>query len=91
MRITLLPSWHAAFKHLCGLELSSEHSHKCRCVLTQVSWSSKDGDRVLSGQQFGTVRGMASSILVAERVALNFMQVSRPHDGYLQASLLAES
>ncbi|KAF5836838.1 quinolinate phoshoribosyltransferase [Dunaliella salina] len=40
----------------------------------QVSWSTKDGDQVQAGQQFGTVRGRASSILVAERVALNFMQ-----------------
>ena len=39
-----------------------------------VSWSGKDGDRVQSGTKFGTVKGSARSILVAERVALNFMQ-----------------
>eukprot|EP00983_Pelagomonas_calceolata_P085935 1156659-Pelagomonas_calceolata.AAC.5 len=44
-------------------------------ALTQVSWSTKDGDQVPAGQQLGTVRGLAASILVAERVALNFMQV----------------
>jgi len=42
---------------------------------TQVSWVAKDGDCVPAGQQLGTVCGLASSILVAERVALNFMQV----------------
>lgn len=39
-----------------------------------VSWSGKDGDCVQSGTKFGTVKGSARSILVAERVALNFMQ-----------------
>ena len=42
--------------------------------LAQVSWSAKDGDFVASGTQFGIVSGSARSILVAERVALNFMQ-----------------
>lgn len=40
----------------------------------QVSWSMKDGDAVSPGVEFGTVRGSARSILVAERIALNFMQ-----------------
>lgn len=39
-----------------------------------MSWSGKDGDHVTSGTKFGTVRGSARSILVAERVALNFVQ-----------------
>ena len=43
-------------------------------LLRQVSWSLKDGDSVRHGQEFGTLRGSARSILVAERVALNFMQ-----------------
>lgn len=33
-----------------------------------------DGDCVQAGQQFGVVVGAARSILVAERIALNFMQ-----------------
>lgn len=40
----------------------------------QVSWSARDGERVSPGTEFGVVRGSARSILVAERVALNFMQ-----------------
>lgn len=39
-----------------------------------MSWSLKDGDSVKYGQEFGILRGSARSILVAERVALNFMQ-----------------
>eukprot|EP00798_Chlamydomonas_sp_ICE-L_P010110 gene10110-8012_t len=40
----------------------------------KVTWTAKDGDEVTSGTYFGTVTGSARSILVAERVALNFMQ-----------------
>ncbi|CAH9104891.1 unnamed protein product [Cuscuta epithymum] len=40
----------------------------------QVVWSIKDGDEVNKGLQFGKVHGKAYSIIVAERVALNFMQ-----------------
>jgi nicotinate-nucleotide pyrophosphorylase (carboxylating) len=40
----------------------------------QVSWSAVDGQRVDAGTRFGTVRGPAASILVAERIALNFVQ-----------------
>ncbi|KAL3135671.1 hypothetical protein ABBQ38_006145 [Trebouxia sp. C0009 RCD-2024] len=39
-----------------------------------VQWTGKDGDHVKSGTTFGTVKGSARSILVAERLALNFMQ-----------------
>ena len=39
-----------------------------------VEWSGRDGDCVGRGTKFGTVRGSARSLLVAERVALNFMQ-----------------
>lgn len=39
-----------------------------------VAWSLQDGDRVAAGTQFGVVTGSARSILVAERIALNFMQ-----------------
>ncbi|XP_051146175.1 quinolinate phosphoribosyltransferase [decarboxylating] 1a [Andrographis paniculata] len=40
----------------------------------KIDWSIKDGDSVQKGQQFGKVHGRAHSIVVAERVVLNFMQ-----------------
>lgn len=39
-----------------------------------VTWTGKDGDLVREGTTFGTVQGKARGLLVAERVALNFMQ-----------------
>ena len=39
-----------------------------------VTWTAKDGDHVTSGTRFGTVKGSARSILIAERIALNFTQ-----------------
>ncbi len=39
-----------------------------------VAWTAADGDVLTSGTVFGTVRGRARSILVAERLALNVMQ-----------------
>ncbi|KAL2546032.1 Nicotinate-nucleotide pyrophosphorylase [carboxylating] [Forsythia ovata] len=40
----------------------------------KVEWYRKDGDGVHKGLQFGKVHGRAHSIVVAERVVLNFMQ-----------------
>lgn len=40
----------------------------------KVEWSRNDGNNVERGLQFGSVYGSARSILVAERVVLNFMQ-----------------
>lgn len=40
----------------------------------EVSWNARDGDRVSKGQVLGEWEGSARSILVAERVALNFLQ-----------------
>eukprot|EP00850_Spirogloea_muscicola_P012299 SM000079S22417 [mRNA] locus=s79:20814:23915:- [translate_table: standard] len=40
----------------------------------QVEWSLKDGDALEKGTEFGIVQGSARSILVAERIVLNFMQ-----------------
>ncbi|XP_027100612.1 nicotinate-nucleotide pyrophosphorylase [carboxylating], chloroplastic [Coffea eugenioides] len=40
----------------------------------KVDWSRKDGDKIHKGLQFGKVHGRAHSIVVAERVVLNFMQ-----------------
>ena len=39
-----------------------------------VSWNCRDGDAVAPGDVIGTISGSARSILVAERIVLNFMQ-----------------
>lgn len=62
--------------------VSSQTLVSSRCIQTfavvdpsvRVEWASKDGDRVVSGQSFGTLEGNALSILTGERVALNFLQ-----------------
>ncbi|KAM3328552.1 nicotinate-nucleotide pyrophosphorylase [Capsicum galapagoense] len=40
----------------------------------KVEWYIKDGDKVHKGLKFGKVQGKAHSIVIAERVVLNFMQ-----------------
>ncbi|XP_020582537.1 nicotinate-nucleotide pyrophosphorylase [carboxylating], chloroplastic isoform X3 [Phalaenopsis equestris] len=40
----------------------------------KVEWSVRDGNYIRKGMQFGKVYGCAHSIVVVERVALNFMQ-----------------
>eukprot|EP00882_Tetradesmus_deserticola_P020450 GHRQ01022095.1.p1 GENE.GHRQ01022095.1~~GHRQ01022095.1.p1 ORF type:complete len:301 (+),score=135.35 GHRQ01022095.1:159-1061(+) len=40
----------------------------------KITWSLQDGDAVQYGVEFGVVSGSARSILVAERICLNFMQ-----------------
>jgi nicotinate-nucleotide pyrophosphorylase (carboxylating) len=39
-----------------------------------LTWAATDGQAVSPGQVLGSARGSARSILVAERVALNFLQ-----------------
>ncbi|MBL7979340.1 MAG: carboxylating nicotinate-nucleotide diphosphorylase [Bacteroidetes Order II. Incertae sedis bacterium] len=39
-----------------------------------VSWAAREGDWIEKGVWFGTVEGPARSVLVAERLVLNFMQ-----------------
>jgi nicotinate-nucleotide pyrophosphorylase (carboxylating) len=39
-----------------------------------LSWRKRDGDRLSSGETFAEAQGPARSLLLAERVALNFMQ-----------------
>jgi nicotinate-nucleotide pyrophosphorylase (carboxylating) len=39
-----------------------------------VKWSISDGQWIERGKEFGLIKGSARSILVAERIALNFMQ-----------------
>jgi nicotinate-nucleotide pyrophosphorylase len=45
----------------------------CRAVLC-CAVLTPDGDRIQKGQEFGSIQGSARSILVAERICLNFMQ-----------------
>ena len=40
----------------------------------EVTWTGKDGEYIQKGVIFGTVKGSAQGVLVAERVALNFIQ-----------------
>uniref|UniRef100_B2RFT0 Quinolinate phosphoribosyltransferase [decarboxylating] 1 n=1 Tax=Nicotiana glauca TaxID=4090 RepID=QPT1_NICGL len=40
----------------------------------KMEWSISDGDKVHKGLKFGKVQGKAHSIVIAERVVLNFMQ-----------------
>lgn len=40
----------------------------------KVEWRLKDGDHVSSKTVVGTIQGSARSLLMAERVALNFVQ-----------------
>lgn len=39
-----------------------------------VTWTLRDGDRVRSGQRFGSVNGPARALLSGERLALNLLQ-----------------
>ncbi|ONI31654.1 hypothetical protein PRUPE_1G323900 [Prunus persica] len=58
---------------IAGIALAEMVFHEVDPSL-KVEWSQKDGDSVHKGLDFGKVYGRAHSIVVAERVALNFMQ-----------------
>ncbi|CAB4295755.1 unnamed protein product [Prunus armeniaca] len=58
---------------IAGISLAEMVFHEVDPSL-KVEWSQKDGDSVHKGLDFGKVYGRAHSIVVAERVALNFMQ-----------------
>ncbi|XP_044487897.1 nicotinate-nucleotide pyrophosphorylase [carboxylating], chloroplastic isoform X1 [Mangifera indica] len=58
---------------VAGIALAEMVFHEVDPSL-KVEWSQKDGDYVRKGLQFGKVYGRAHSIVVAERVVLNFMQ-----------------
>ncbi|KDP38043.1 hypothetical protein JCGZ_04686 [Jatropha curcas] len=58
---------------IAGIALTEMIFHEVDPSL-KVEWSQKDGDCVHRGLQFGRVSGQAHNIVVAERVALNFMQ-----------------
>lgn len=60
----------------------------------QIEWRCRDGERVSPGHVLGVLRGSARSILVAERIMLNFMQVqcdARPEDLWVSRGALAEA
>jgi nicotinate-nucleotide pyrophosphorylase (carboxylating) len=46
----------------------------CAMLWRAVPCGAADGDRVQKGVEFGSIHGSARSILVAERICLNFMQ-----------------
>lgn len=56
-----------------GISLAEMIFHEVDPSL-KVEWFQKDGDRVNKGLRLGKVYGRAHSIVLAERVALNFMQ-----------------
>lgn len=58
---------------VAGIALAEMIFHEVDPSL-KVDWSLKDGDHVHRGLQFGKVSGRAHSIIIAERVVLNFMQ-----------------
>ncbi|KAG6649990.1 nicotinate-nucleotide pyrophosphorylase [carboxylating], chloroplastic-like isoform X1 [Carya illinoinensis] len=58
---------------IAGIALADLVFHEVDPSL-KVEWSQKDGDYIHKGLQFGKVFGRAHNIVVAERVALNFMQ-----------------
>ncbi|KAI3433170.1 uncharacterized protein J3R85_007052 [Psidium guajava] len=58
---------------VAGIALAEMIFHEVDPSLT-VDWSKKDGEHVHKGLQFGRVSGRAYSVVVAERVVLNFMQ-----------------
>lgn len=58
---------------LAGISLAEMIFHEVDPSL-KVEWFQKDGDRVHKGLRVGKVYGRAHSIVLAERVVLNFMQ-----------------
>lgn len=58
---------------VAGIALAEMIFHEVDPSL-KVEWSQKDGNRVKKGLRLGKVYGRAHSIVVAERVVLNFMQ-----------------
>src|SRR5438093_4820542 len=58
---------------VCGLDIATLTFRPVDERGVGVSWRERDGDTVTPGESFGEVRGPASSILMCERVALNFL------------------
>ncbi|KAL2939045.1 Nicotinate-nucleotide pyrophosphorylase [carboxylating] chloroplastic [Bienertia sinuspersici] len=58
---------------VAGISLAEMIFHEVDPSL-KVEWCQKDGDRVHKGLKIGRVYGRAHSIVVTERVVLNFMQ-----------------
>ncbi|GAB4828781.1 Quinolinate phosphoribosyltransferase [decarboxylating] 1a [Ancistrocladus abbreviatus] len=58
---------------IAGIALAEMILHEVDPSL-KLEWSQRDGDHAYKGLQLGKVSGRAHSIVVAERVVLNFMQ-----------------
>ena len=58
---------------LAGRLCAQETFHQVDEAVT-VTWTADDGEEVQPGEAFGTVEGPLSSVLTAERTALNFLQ-----------------
>lgn len=58
---------------LAGLYVAEQVMHAVNPKLN-VAWTQRDGAAVTSGTVFGTVKGHARSLLMAERLALNLLQ-----------------
>ncbi len=54
------------FFNLCFLSIDSK---------TQINWNVEDGSMVNSGEIICRISGLAKTIVTAERVALNFLQI----------------
>lgn len=64
---------------LAGLAIADAVFAACDPSIA-IAWTKQDGSLVTIREEFGTVKGDAAAILRAERVALNFMQVSSCSD-----------
>jgi nicotinate-nucleotide pyrophosphorylase (carboxylating) len=58
---------------LCGAEIA-ERVFSLVDRITEVRWLAEDGERVRAGATVAEVSGFARSLLLSERVALNFLQ-----------------
>lgn len=58
---------------LCGIEIAEEVFRQLDDDIF-IEFKKKDGQKVKEGEKFGIVKGRLYSILIGERVALNFLQ-----------------
>ena len=59
---------------ICGIDYA-QHAFSLVDDSIQINWMVADGDQVVENQTLCTLNGFASSIVTAERVALNFLQM----------------
>lgn len=58
---------------LAGTDVAAEVFRQLEPAVA-VSWARRDGDRCAAGEEVGEVVGLARTLLVGERTALNFLQ-----------------